>query len=62
MMMLMVIITIIIGHARKNILLSTQTKKVGEIRYNEKIKYLSDRVEICNIFTAEGITVGWQNS
>ena len=62
MMMIMVIITITIGHTRKNIFWPTQAKKVGEIRYNEKINYLSDIVALCNIFTLEEIRIGWQHS
>jgi hypothetical protein len=59
---IIIIIIIIIRHTRKNISWSTQAKKVGDIRYNEKISYLSDIVAFCNIFTPVEITVGWQHT
>jgi hypothetical protein len=59
--MIIVITTIILIHNRKNILCSTQAKKVGDIRYNKKINYLSDIVALCNIFTPVEITLGWQH-
>jgi len=40
---------------------SAQAKKVGGIKYNEKINYLSDTVAFCNIFTPGVIRVAWQH-
>jgi hypothetical protein len=47
-------------HSEKNILWSTQAKKMRGIRCNEN--YLCDIVAFYNIFTPEEITVGWQDS